>query len=152
MESVIVYFKLTVNPYCGLEVGRSQKLTHNHKCRVRNHLLFFYFFIFFCILFIFFFFPFIFLVIIVKMVLCSSCTTSILVTQKRIKCSSTNCSNQYHQECIKLNDTVNVPRGKSTCPTCKRSPKDSQIPSNASPGTSTANMNSFQDMILLKSA
>lgn len=82
------------------------------------------------------------------MVLCSSCTTSILVTQKRIKCSSTNCSNQYHQECIKLNDTVNVPRIKWTCPTCKRSPKDSPIPSNASPGTSTANMNSFQDMIL----
>ncbi|CAH0725221.1 unnamed protein product, partial [Brenthis ino] len=93
------------------------------------------------------------------MVICSSCTVSILVKQKRIRCSSANCSNQYHQECVKFNET-SISRAKWTCPTCSKhsskgeddsnglTKKNSPVPANTSPNASISITNSFQEMVL----
>nr|XP_026490603.1 uncharacterized protein LOC113396764 [Vanessa tameamea] len=97
------------------------------------------------------------------MVLCSICTASILVTQKRIRCSSTNCPNHYHQECVKYNESTSISRSKSVCPECDKhylitensnlkhicfviTKKKSPIASNKSPDVCTTN--SIQDKIL----
>lgn len=49
--------------------------------------------------------------------ICAGCNTTILVTQKRIKCCLSKCVHQYHLECVKY-DEATTSRAKWTCPIC----------------------------------
>lgn len=51
------------------------------------------------------------------MVTCSACNVVVLVTQKRIKCTSAGCSKNYHQDCV---DYADSPAARSiwVCPAC----------------------------------
>lgn len=51
------------------------------------------------------------------MVLCAVCKESVLVTQKRIRCSNSKCAQQFHNECIAFSDSPTL-RSKWVCPSC----------------------------------
>ncbi|CAH2208395.1 jg4600 [Pararge aegeria aegeria] len=55
---------------------------------------------------------------------CSACNSSISVTQKRVKCSNSDCLLLYHSECVNY-DEISTHRSKWICPTCVASrPKE----------------------------
>lgn len=56
------------------------------------------------------------------MVNCTTCNNAVLVTQKRVKCSNTNCSHVYHQECVKSSYDSPTTRSKWICPACVTPP------------------------------
>ncbi|CAH0728011.1 unnamed protein product, partial [Brenthis ino] len=49
------------------------------------------------------------------MVLCSTCNVSILVSQKRIKCTNGTCFLLYHIDCVNYNDNSGTSRSKWIC-------------------------------------
>ncbi|XP_045451645.1 uncharacterized protein LOC123660633 [Melitaea cinxia] len=55
---------------------------------------------------------------------CAACNKAVLVTQKRLKCSSAICSLLYHSECVNCDDSSLTNRATWICPQCAaRKPK-----------------------------
>ncbi|CAH2092602.1 unnamed protein product [Euphydryas editha] len=49
---------------------------------------------------------------------CAACNKAVLVTQKRLKCSSVICSLLYHSECVNCDDNSLTNRATWVCPQC----------------------------------
>lgn len=73
------------------------------------------------------------------MVSCSLCTNSILVSQKRIKCTS--CNHQYHKECVNFTGD----RSAFICGTCKK--ETTETSRTAIPPSDSRENNDFQNLV-----
>lgn len=88
------------------------------------------------------------------MVHCSECKLNILVTQRRIKCTNPDCQHNYHQDCVKYNDTTTA-RSKWICPDCTiPRPKSGNTPlsmsKNKDISDASAPLLGSQELILLE--
>lgn len=78
------------------------------------------------------------------MVNCSVCNSTILVTQKRIKCTNASCHNNFHQDCLKnFNNTI--PRAVWTCAHCSNRKRG--ITSRSPTPNSVAGRDIFDDAV-----
>lgn len=96
--------------------------------------------------------------------ICNACNSSISVTQKRVKCSSGDCSLLYHSECVNYDENT-TQRSKWICPECvasrpkqdnsntpisvkgKRMQPTEEILSPTSPGSLKLSLNSIMSEI-----
>lgn len=78
---------------------------------------------------------------------CSLCPKKILVTQKRVQCTGTNCSRYFHQECVNFNEAAS-PRSKWLCPECTSVPPKGAALLESSTSLNTSSMSQQQDSIL----